>query len=379
MESKIILIMSITLISWMMLEISNITKKRGFKKLKIEREIDNPRIFEGEVFSIKTTVENNKLLPISFLVINEVIPNGIKFNSEVFSYKYGSQLCHISRYKIGWYERRKRTYELVAQKRGTYILKNIQITVGDIFGLSAQSIDIENYLEVLVYPRLRNISSYKFDSTSFQGDSTVKRWILKDTLYIKGIREYNVEDRMKDIHWKTSLKMDKLMVKDYDTTSDKELVIILNVQCGDPAWAHIIEEPIENGIKVAVSLANKAIKEGIATGLWTNARIVSMNGNLAGEVKADLNSFKRIMELAARIDLGTKVEFNEYLKQRSNKFNKNATYIVITPFLNEKSIGVLNKLCKSGFKLKIIDVSINGDVPFISGIEKITYKGEEIA
>ena len=83
------------------------------------------------------------------------------------------------------------------------------------------------------------------------------------------------------------------------------------------------------------------------------------------------------MELLARIDSGVKVEFNEYLKQRANKFNKNTTYVVITPFLNEKSIGVLNKLCKSGFKLKIIDVSINGDVPFISGIEKITYRGEK--
>ena len=378
MESKIILIILITFISWIMLEISNLTKKIGFKKLKIKREIDNPRIFEGEVFSIKTTVENNKWFPISFLVINETISKGINFTNEVISYKYGDQLCHISRYKIGRYERRKRIYELVAEKRGTYILKNVQITVGDIFGLSAESIETENYLEVVVYPRLRNISNYKFDTTSFQGDRTVKRWILKDTLYIKGIREYNVEDRMKDIHWKTSLKMDKLMVKDYDTTSDRELVIILNVQCGDPAWSHIIEEAIEKGIRVAVSLANKAIKEGIATGWWTNARIISMNENLAGEVKPDLNSFKRIMELAARIDSGVKVEFNEYLKQRANKFNKNATYIVITPFLNEKSIGALNKLCKSGFNLKIIDVSINGDVPFISGIEKITYKGEEI-
>lgn len=369
----------IILISWMMLEISSITKKEGFKKLKIKREIDNPRIFEGDVFSIKTTVENNKWLPIAFLVINEVIPKGIIFNNEVVSYKDGDQLCHVSRYKIGWYERRKRTFELVAQKRGTYILKNIQITVGDVFGLSAESIDTQNYLEILVYPRVRNISSYKFDTTSFQGNNTVKRWILKDTLYIKGIREYNVEDRMKDIHWKTSLKMDKLMVKDYDTTSEEELVIILNVQCGDPAWAHIADEPIENGIRVALSLANKTIKEGMATGLWTNARITSIKGNLVGEVKADLNSFKTIMELAARIDSGVKVEFNEYLKQRANKFNKSTTYVLITPFLNEKSIGTLNKLRKSGFKIKIIDVSINGDIPFISGIEKITYKGEEIA
>ena len=42
---------------------------------------------------------------------------------------------------------------------------------------------------------------------------TVYKMIHKDPLYIKGIREYNVEDRMKDIHWKSSLKMKKLMVK----------------------------------------------------------------------------------------------------------------------------------------------------------------------
>jgi uncharacterized protein (DUF58 family) len=375
MGQKLILLV---IIAWIMIEISNVTKKSGFKKLKIQRAIDNHEIFEGDVFSIKTTVENNKRLPISFLVTDEVIPEGIRFNNEVVSYKYGSQICHVSRYKIGWYERRKRTYELVAEKRGTYILKNIQITVGDIFGLSAASIETENYLEILVYPSLRDISFYNFDATSFQGNNTVKRWILKDTLYIKGIREYSVEDRMKDIHWKTSLKMDKLMVKDYDTTSDKKLVIILNAQCGDPAWTHIIDEAIENGIKVAVALANKAIKEGFPTGMWTNAKIISMNESLSGEVIPDLNSFRRIMELSARIDSGIKVEFHEYLKQRAYKFDKDVTYILITPFLNEKMIGELNKLLKRGLQFKIIDVSINGDIPYISGIEKITYKGEKI-
>jgi hypothetical protein len=30
-----------------------------------------------------------------------------------------------------------------------------------------------------------------------------------------------------------------------------------------------------------------------------------------------------------------------------------------------------------GYKFKIIDVSIDGTVPSVAGIEKITYKGEE--
>ncbi|ERI91806.1 hypothetical protein HMPREF1982_02849 [Clostridiales bacterium oral taxon 876 str. F0540] len=368
----------ILIIVWAMIKLSNTTKKKGFEKLQIRRELGTHRIFEGQFFKIKTIVENNKFLPISFLVLNEVIPDGIEFSKEVMNYKDGSHLCHISRYSIGRHERRKRTYELVAEKRGAYILKDIQVTVGDIFGLSAESAEIENYLEILVYPRVKDLASYKFDTTSFQGNNTVKRWILKDTLYIKGIREYGVEDSMKNIDWKSSLKMDKLMVKDYDTTSDKKIIIILSVQCGEPSWSNIAEEPIESGVRVAVALANKAIKEGFATGFWTNARINSMNENLIGEIAPSLNSFKKIMEMAARIDTAVISELDEYLRIKSNKFNGNDTYIIIAPFLSEKSKSILYSLQKKGFKLKVIDVSENGDIPYISGIEKITYKGETV-
>lgn len=114
-----------------MIGISNATKRIGFKKLKIKREIETQRISEGDVFSISTTVENHKRLPISFLVLEEMMPECISFKNKVVSYKNGSHLCHVSKYSIGWYERRKRTYELVAEKRGAYILKNIQITVGE--------------------------------------------------------------------------------------------------------------------------------------------------------------------------------------------------------------------------------------------------------
>jgi len=123
---------------------------------------------------------------------------------------------------------------------------------------------------------------------------------LKDTLYVKGIREYNVEDRMKDIHWKSSLKMDKLMVKEYDFTSDRELTIIVNAQCGEPYWGSIQPAIIENGIKVAASLASIAIKEGVATGMWTNCQLVGVDTRISSEVYPDINALKKIMELYNR-------------------------------------------------------------------------------
>lgn len=165
-------------------------------------------------------------------------------------------------------------------------------------------------------------------------------------------------------------------MKDYDTTSDKKVVIILSVQCGDPAWTHVMVDCIENGVKLSVALASKSLREGFPTGIWTNANIICMKEKLAGEVLPDLNSFKKIMELAARTDTATRTELHEYLRQRYYRFEKDTVYILVTPYLNGKSISEIIKLRKIGISFKIIDVSKDGNLPYISGIEKVTYKEE---
>jgi len=357
------------------ISVGDITRRRGFDNLRVYRKVVNNRIIEGEEFQITTIVENNKRLPLFFLAVAEQIPNGLSYTTDVISYKEGKDTWHISKYAVKWFERKKRIYTLRGDKRGTYLIKNVNITVGDIFGFSADTRESEDFIEVLVYPKIHSINKYEFDITNFQGQDAVRRWIHKDPLFIKGIREYNVEDRMKDIHWKSSLKMNKLMVKDYDYTSERELVIILNVQCADPHWSNIQPEAIEAGVKISASLAAKALKEGIPTGLWTNSQLISFETNILNEIKPAMNNMKNIMEVCARIDVSVKSEFNEYLQLQYGKLDLNCTYIIVSPYLNEKDINIISKMRRSGYKIKLIDVSLKANLPSIEGIEKITYIG----
>lgn len=356
--------------------IGDYTRKRGFDNLQISRSIDKNRVNPGEEFTLTTIIENNKRLPISFLTLSEKMPEAIEFISDSNQFKDGSDLWHLSKYTISWYERKRRIYKLKCNKRGAYILRDINVTVGDIFGFSAESSLREDFLELLVYPKLISVKSFQFANTNLQGDDYVKRWIHKDPLYIKGIREYNVEDRMKDIHWKSSLKMDKLMVKEYDFTSDRDLTILVNGQCGEPHWGTIQPGLIENGIKVAASLAAIAIKEGVATGMWTNCQLVGVETSISSEVHPDINSFKKIMELSARMSYSVTNKFSDYLRGKITEFNRNSTYVIITPYLDEESVGILSKLKRRGILIKIVDVSSKSNLPYISGIEKIDYKGE---
>jgi len=355
--------------------ISEFTREKGFDKLKISRNIDKDRLLPGEEFTLTTTIENNKRLPISFLMLSEKMPAAIKFVSEGNKFKDGADLWHLSKYTISWYERKRRIYKLKCDARGAYVLRDMNVTVGDLFGISAQSKPVEDYLEFLVYPKLISMNNVEFSNTNLQGNNYVKRWIHKDPLYIKGIREYNVEDRMKDIHWKSSLKMDRLMVKEYDFTSDRELTVIFNGQCGEPYWGTIQPVVIENGITVAASMASVAIKEGVPTGMWTNSQLIGIQNKINSEVYPDINALKKIMELCARVSYSVTVKFSEYLQGRIKEFNPSSTYVIVTAYLDEECIGILSKLKRRGILIKVIDVSLKSTVPYISGIEKMDYKG----
>lgn len=350
------------------------TREKGFNNLTVKREVLKAEVVEGENFNITIVVENNKWLPISFLLLKEAIPGELRFLDLDSQFVKEDALYHVSRLNVLWYERLKRSYTLKANKRGAYLIKDIKVIIGDFFGFLTKDKDYEDYMELLVYPKLLDVDKVRFDTTNLYGDNVIKRWIHKDPLYIKGIREYTVEDRMKDIHWKSSLKMNKLMVKDYDYTSELEFNLILNVQCGDPYWYSIDEKAVERGVRLAASMALKTTREGIPTGMWTNAHVVAYNGEGKGEVTPSVNSFKGIMELCARIDYSPKFTFEQMLLDRAKHFNKNCTYIIITSFLNAESINVLKKLKRSGFMIKLIDISENSTVPAIDGIEKVSFK-----
>ncbi|KYH35431.1 hypothetical protein CLTEP_06070 [Clostridium tepidiprofundi DSM 19306] len=356
--------------------IAKVTRIKGFEKLKITRNIQNNRIFEGEELIIETVVENNKWLPVSFILIKERIPLNFVYGNNAQILRNSNNQYHTSKYSILNYERRKRKYNVLVNKRGTYIIRDIQITIGDLFGFSAETKDILDYKEVIVYPKVKNISKFKFNNTNLLGDEIVKRWIHKDPLYVRGVREYNVEDRMKDIHWKSSLKMNKLMVKEYDYTSERELIIILNIQCGEIEWSTICEKCIEDAIKVGVALAAKATKEGMPTGMWTNAKLIGMQSMYSSTVKASTNSFVKILELCARIDCSVEIKFDKYLENKKNDFMQKNTYLILTPYLNEASVSIISKLRDKGMDIKLIDVSLDNSVTNIRGVEKVDYKGE---
>lgn len=359
-------------ISFTFIILAEMVKKAGFNKLTIKRVTNKSRITIGERVKITTIIENNKLLPVSFVMLKEAIPALI---SRCETEDGNIKNYRTSVFGIYSYERQRRSYYIKWNKRGAYSLKGYELSIGDFFGFSAISKSVDDYIEVVVYPKIIDAKDIIFQSTSLQGDNLIKRWLYKDPQYIKGIREYNVEDRMKDIHWKSSLKMNKLMVKEYDYTCDREVTFILNVQCGEPYWYFRNEKVVDKGIDIVCSLANKAAKTGVAVGFLTNAYII--NNSKLGNcfISPSIKSFQSILENCARMDYVPRNTLSNVINEYSTKFSINSTYVFVTPFLDKDSLNIILKLKKQGYIILIIDISEKGTVPSIAGLEKLWYRG----
>ncbi len=357
-------------------KIGHLTISKGFDNLEVRRNIGNTKICCGETFEYEIVIENKKNFPIVFLLIKEIFPKEFKFINNERVEEECDCIKKAHKYAIYGFERIIRKNSVRIDKRGTYIINDIEESIGDFFGLIDKSQKVKDSHEILVYPTIEELNNFRIKSMNVMGDNIVKRWIHSDPLYIKSIREYGAGDRMKDIHWKSSLKMNKLMAKEYDYTSDKEVIIIANTQSHKECYINISEEIVERTISLSVSIADKCLKEGVAVGMWTNASTKSLVTGYIEEVPSSLNSIEKILELGARMDYLPRGQFSKLLMRKRQQFNTNAIYVVVTPYLDEESISILRKLSKRGINFKIIDVSDDLNLPSIQGIEKLECLGE---
>jgi uncharacterized protein (DUF58 family) len=143
-----------------------------------------------------------------------------------------------------------RTYRLPTSRRGVYEIGPVEVPRGDPFGLcrTVQSLGFPQLIEV--HPRLipmrplptgisRNLEGPSSD-TSPQGTVTFHR-----------LREYVVGDDLRLVHWPSTARLNKLVVRHNVDTAQPYTVVLLDL---DPS--RYSEETFEEAVDVAASLVS---------------------------------------------------------------------------------------------------------------------------
>lgn len=232
----------------------------------------------------------------------------------------------------------KWTLKTRCKQRGRFSLGPVSVISGDPLGLFRKSRSFGKAQSFLVYPAVMDLPNLRLLSSDLPGDNASRLHTHAVTPDAAGVREYAPGDSFNSVHWKTTARMGKLMVKEFEQEESTKIWIVLDMQ-GD-IHAGVEEESTEEyGVTTAASIADKYLQAGLSVGLIAHGDVVINLGPKPGINQRDL-----IMEGLAEIRARGTMALGQVLGAHEHVFNRYCTVVVITPSTDESWPGSLQRL-----------------------------------
>jgi len=163
----------------------------------------------------------------------------------------------------------RKQYHLRALKRGVLLFGPVRLRAGDLFGFRQQDRWLDQFDEVVVYPRVVPLEALVLPAGYPFGDAAALRRVVDDPLRVNGARPYAPGDNPRYLHWKATARRGALQTRTFDAGATPRTAIFLDVQTvrGAPGT---IEAYLEYAIVVAASLARSLLDRREAVGLYAN-------------------------------------------------------------------------------------------------------------
>lgn len=181
-------------------------------------------------------------------------------------------------------------------RRGSFQLGPTRVTAGDPFGLFTAGRQFESKDTLVVFPMIHQIHSFPSPQGMLTGGPVIRRKSADITPHAAGVREYVHGDAMKRIHWHTSARRGRLMVKEFEQDPQAEVWLYLDSH----RFAHhqkehketeipfdgvfLVKRPkielppstLEYCVSAAASLAHYYIRQGRAVGYASAGQVLNI-------------------------------------------------------------------------------------------------------
>jgi uncharacterized protein (DUF58 family) len=154
------------------------------------------------------------------------------------------------------------SYMANCYKRGLWTLGPVLLISQDALGFFKMKKTIDTFSEILVYPRLFRVFAFPplaKGSISWMGVETAK--ISGDSHEFFGVREYQKGDALSRIHWPSTAKHNRLIVKQFERSAVEEVTVVLDLKKGHDIGTGK-DTTLEYAVKIAGSIARYLLNEG---------------------------------------------------------------------------------------------------------------------
>lgn len=239
----------------------------------------------------------------------------------------------------------RRKYSVRAKRRGVYDIGPIRATVTDIFGLMVSSFRVGERNTLTVYPRYTPIEVIRGqESSEMLGVSTTgSKGASPDFLRI---RSYNPGDDVKTIHWRSSAKLGKLMVRELEKEEIRSTTIVLN--CYENANRGR-GDLFEIGVMVAASVSVSALKSNMEVSMILYGERVEVVQKDRG-----VTQYHRLLSALATVKPLGRIPLRALLGGLVREKWGSGTMHIISPSVQKRDFEAMTHLVQRGIKPVLI-------------------------
>jgi uncharacterized protein (DUF58 family) len=314
--------------------------------IRMERRARSLRARVGDIFEERYELFNNGRVPSLWVEIsNETTMPGAS-GSRVLTMLIGRQ---------------KRSY--VARtwlaQRGGFPLGPTILKSGDPFGLFQVRKRFDARESLIVLPMMFDISTFPSPPGLLPGGPVIQRKSLDVTPHAAGVREYTTGDTLKRIHWPTTARRGKLMVKEFEQDPQAEVWLFLDAERRAQAQLHY-EPPethvdalffgkrpkftlppstLEYSISITASLAHYFIAQKRAVGLVTAGRAYTV---ILAERSVRQES--KILETLAFLEGDGRLSLAAVITAQAQQLPLGSSVILVTPSASNELLIAIDDL-----------------------------------
>ncbi|MBE6608192.1 MAG: DUF58 domain-containing protein [Ruminococcaceae bacterium] len=158
--------------------------------------------------------------------------------------------------------------EITFPYRGNYSIGVSDVVCHDIFGMFKYTYNLNIFKNIFVLPRRVTLASNEGDDRSESSTEITSRFGGNDKTEQNDVRQYQIGDSLRAVHWKLSSKTQDLMVKQYSMNKEKRTYIFCdtaaryNAEDEEKYLPDINEFAVDGVVESAISIATSVLTKG---------------------------------------------------------------------------------------------------------------------
>ena len=216
--------------------------------LSCERTV-NDRVFPGELIGVTLSLRNQGRLPRLGVTVEDELPPGLEAEQPPRFY-----------FPVLWPGRQLQvSYQAVARRRGAYRFDALTAAVSDPPGLTEREVPVPAPGEAIVYPLPLPMTSWVLGGTLSYADAGREHMAAGQGGDFYSIREYAPGDELRRIHWRSTARLGRLAVIEFERIQAADLLVVLDLLAGSEVGEGE-HTTLETAVVVAASLLDYALR-----------------------------------------------------------------------------------------------------------------------